>query len=354
MDDTIADYVTAAVAPHVPRELISNEALADIRHVAALLPGPLTDFFGFECRLGTDEATADFLVCCRIRHGSREILAGRRSDCSLRAALQDHPVWRRIRAFSEAWDTPASLLHDAVHNIWLEFDIDGTRDPIPVPNVFIGSERLGQFDRHPNSRRMPPECEWLTDVALPMLLGGALDGAVRENVAWCLNHLPSSGCVFQVGLMLARESPITRVCVRGVAPEQIVAYLTDLAWEGTCDGLASFLALLQPKLKQIDIDLDLAERVLPKIGFECYDRNPPDESEFLAYLVSSELCTARKAQAMATWPGISQLQGRGSAFERAVHHIKVDYQAATATQAKAYLGLHQRWLPADAFPSRSR
>ena len=61
--DTVADYLAAAFDPHAVDGLISMDALADIRHVASLLPGAITDFFGFECPLGSEIGRAS----CRER-----------------------------------------------------------------------------------------------------------------------------------------------------------------------------------------------------------------------------------------------------------------------------------------------
>src|ERR1051326_8497721 len=72
--NTIGDYLDAAAAPYLPVGLVSPEALANIRGIAKVLPGALTDFFGFECPLGTDEATADFLACARSSEGARDVL----------------------------------------------------------------------------------------------------------------------------------------------------------------------------------------------------------------------------------------------------------------------------------------
>src|SRR5207253_9842264 len=57
--DTIADYVDAAAVPYVSADLISPHVLSNVRPIGCTLPGALTDFFGFECPLGTREPKAD-------------------------------------------------------------------------------------------------------------------------------------------------------------------------------------------------------------------------------------------------------------------------------------------------------
>jgi len=268
--DTVAAYVAASVVPYVAVQLISPEALADIQHIARKLPGAITDFFGFECELGSDQATADFLVCCRTRQGARELLAGQTPGFDIPFAFEDHPIWRRIRTFSEEWAKRASPLHQAVHNLWFELDIDDTRPRVPVPSVFIGSDQLRSFPPHADLGSMPKACAWFTDLALPILLGEELGAAARGQVARCINLLPPEGRLFQAGLMLARDSQTARLCVRGISKGQIVEYLRAIEWKGAWLELESLLQSLEQKVERIDLDLDVTDRVLPKIGLECY------------------------------------------------------------------------------------
>lgn len=368
--DTVADYVAAAAAPYLAAQLISPEALADIQHVAGRLPGAITDFFGFECELGSDRASADFLICCRTRQGARELLAGQTPGFDIPSAFEEHPIWRRIRAFSKQWAKPESLLYLAVHNLWFELDIDGTRPPIPVPNVFIGADRLRSSAPHADIGRMPKECAWLTDLALPLLLGQEVCAAARRQLARCINLLPPEGRLFQVGLMLARDTQAARVCVRGIATGQIVPYLRAIGWKGAWSELESLLQSLEQRVERIDLDLDVTDHVLPKIGLECYPGAEERRSqEFLAHLVSSRLCTAGKSASIATWSGTTYqaqtpdvwpqqlLAASGkwearvhSAFVRRLHHIKLDFPEAAPLRAKAYLGIHHKWLATEIIP----
>src|ERR1700733_2571679 len=97
---TVADYIEAAAAPYVSSDLISRDALAEIGRVANLLPGAVTDFFGFEFPLGVLAPTADFLVCSRASQGGLEVLTDRRPGRSLPANFNQHPVWQQVFAFS--------------------------------------------------------------------------------------------------------------------------------------------------------------------------------------------------------------------------------------------------------------
>ena len=361
---TIADYLDAAVAPRVSDRLISPGSLSNIRHIAALLPGAITDFFGFECELGVSDPTADFLVCCRASQGAPSVLSGQVPDRALPALLLNHPVWQRIRSFSTEWSNPESAIADRIHNIWLEFDVDGVPASIPVPSVFIGPENLQSATPAVNKSQMPDRCAWLTDSALPLLLGGELHPPLKGQIARCLNLMPPGARMFQVGLMLSRASSITRLCVRGVSRKQVLEYLQVLDYDSSSGELQALLESLSPMVERIDLDMDVGDRVLPKIGLECY--LPADTSatqQFLNQLVSRGLSTPAKAEALESWRGVAHershpeiwpkdllalsglLGGRAhSVFARWLHHVKIVYQPGLPLQAKAYLAVQHLWL----------
>lgn len=338
----LGEYLTTAVTPFVPAELISPNAFLRIQAAAGALPGAMTDFFGFECPLGTDEPLADFLICCRIRHGSREFLASQMPD-----ALRERPVWSRVAAFACEWTKLESPLFHGVHNLWFEFDLNRGDPPEAAPSVFLGSDRLG--------RSSPEECAWLTDLALPLLLGHELDPAVRRQVTRSLGLLPPEARLFQIGLMLSRPSAPVRLCLRGIPHAVLGAYLKELDWPGSTAELEPLLAALGEHAERIDLDFDAANRIQPKIGLECYlGPGRARLSRFLDYLVASEFCTAQKAQAIELWSGMTDgpepPDGDGRrVFIRAFHHAKIVYEPGAPVQAKAYLGVHHRRLSQEEF-----
>ena len=364
LQSSVADYINAAVTPYISGDLISPDVLANIQGIASLLPGALTDSFGFECPLGIREPRADFLVCSEASQGGREILAGHRPGTELTDLFQEHPVWRRIRSFSTEWSNPQSALFTNVHNMWSEFDVDGMPLSTPVPSVFIGATNLRPLQPAPDTSEMPSHCAWLTDSALPILLGSSLDSSLRRQIARCLNFLPSSAYIFQVGLMLGRTSPITRLCIGGLSGTQIIEYLRVLDYYTPLTEVEDLVNSLDPLVERIKLDLDVADRVLPKIGLECrVDADRVAIRRFFNYLVSSNLSTPAKAEALQSWGGMAHerltpdiwprdllalscfLRERvHSAFARLLHHIKIVYQPDLPLQAKAYFGVSHLWL----------
>lgn len=349
MTNTLADILNF-ISPDVPPSLISPEYLAHIGAVARLLPSTMTTFFGFESRLADDLPQADLLLYLTPNEGGRDILAGSVPAVRLLDSLQAHPVWQRLRRFSQTWADPTSLLSERVRDLWLEFDINDQPVSPPVPSCFF----------HP--QLLPGETgDWMTTTAIPLLCGQALPIPVEQKILACLAELPGKAYIFQVGVMMARPSTAVRLCIRDITPADILPYLTRLGWSGPSGPLAALIANLSRQVDRVDLDLDVGEVLLPKIGLECYfdpARQPQTEPRwrlFLDFLVQSGLCHPAKRDGLLGYPGYTRqkdqplwsdhLQITASLLDnhcesiifRGLHHIKIVYQPDGSLEAKAYL-----------------
>ena len=257
--DTLANYLVAATAIPISPDLIGPASIESILPIAAQLPGAITSFFGFECPLGSDEPRADFLVS--VKTEGRPILAGLSQERRLPADFKIHPVWERVAQFASLWADPQSALHGRVHNMWLEFDIHDSPPAIPVPSVFFGALD-GILCANAGS-------DWLTEAALPALQPG-LDSGTLRSVGRCIACLPSGAWIFQVGLMLARPAQVARLCIRGIAPAEVTGFLQAGGWQGPAVEVQALLDRFAPYSQRVDLDIDVATDLRPKIGLECY------------------------------------------------------------------------------------
>jgi hypothetical protein len=361
MNSTLVTTVQV-INPGLPSTLISTEYSAQVEAIAQYLPGGMTAFFGFECRLDDAVPGADFLLAVTATEGGRDILAGASPNAGLPGMLQAQPIWRRLINFCQDWANPDSPLHAHIHNLWLEFDIVNQQPDITAPNCFFGlCLRAGDANR------------WVVDTAIPLLHGASMPSDLAQNVRTCLEALPERAYVFQIGLMLARQVEAVRLCVRDIAPAQIVAYLSHLGWPGKLDSLAALLADLSRRVDRIDLDLDVGPTVLPKIGLECYFNNQvqpqaePRWRSFLEFLEAKGLCCPAKREGLLAYPGyirekadqagwpahlLTTARFLGNRYEsiffKGLHHIKVVYQPEYLLEAKAYLYVGQSWLPKKA------
>jgi len=352
--DSLAEHLTAALAPYRPEGLISHAALADIKSRAAShLLASMTGLYGFECRLGQRAPEADFLVC--IGPASEQWAPLQRLATGMTA-----PAWRRLAAFLEN-GAPAAA---EIHNMWLEFDLvassGGGADALPPPSLFFGTDRLTAMASS-EAGDLPPQAEWLA-TAIATLRGSAPAGAQRRTLARCLAALPASGRLFQVGMMLSRSEPFLRLCARDLGVAEIEPYLAAIGWPGARAALAVLLRRLAPLVDHFRLDLDLADSVLPPLGLECYIAEPARMAErFLALvqaLTEDGLCLPEKAAGLMAWFGItherrhraiwppSLLQRKAalgleeaSIFRRWIHHLKITIDGKGGVSAKAYLAV---------------
>lgn len=346
--------------PTISPHLIAPECWHQIESIAAVLPSAITSFFGFECRMGKEEAHADFLICAKAKQLGRKVLADDEYPVTLPQYLYDSPVWQQINNFSQQWNNPDSPLYQGVNNIWLEFDIDESLANIPVPSCFFGPQPIYSYS----------DARWTIDRALKLLQNKAVPQATAAQILNCFELLPENAYVFQIGVMLARKSDLARICIRNISPEATLEYLTALNWSGSIDGLKQTLEELSTYADRIDLDIDVGESVLPKIGLECYLEKQPKFNHkwelFLDYLVESGFCTEQKRASLLDYTGYMLGQpktelpdndseeafsladfGYQRIFFKGLHHVKLTYQEAEAQEAKAYLYVDRQLITSE-------
>jgi len=348
---SIDDYLQVAVAPYLSARLIDNEGWQRIRRWSLLLPGAMTEFFGFEIRLGTLDALADFLVC-----SDRDGIA---KTATIRVCEESPSFWRPLNPFFNSWTDPASNIYKNVHNFWLEFDASRSEE-VCLPGVFFGASDL--------FANKAGQSGWLIQDAVPLIAGKNLNEKERECIARCLFNLPEGAFLFQIGRMLSRPLDATRICVRGLRAEIMPAYLETLQWPGSIGRIRDLLGWLSPASARVDVDLDAADEIMPRIGLECYFNSGPQLIGFARALQERGLAETAKINAVLSWNGIVHervnrarwprdlaavsdlLEGRASSvFLRWLHHIKVVLSPDGDLEAKAYLAVSHHWLAPDEF-----
>lgn len=337
------------VANQRPDALISESAWVRMTRLAAGLPGGCSSFFGFECPLGTDAEHVDFLFCSTREEGHTRVLAAAAPGATDLA-------WQAVRALCAAWNAADAELA-GLHNLWLEFDV-GSRPQahaVERPSLFFGLQ----------PRSAGPA---LASRALGLVEPAALTGARAALLTRLFEALPDSAHVFQIGVMLARDAPAIRVCVRQIDVNGVAGLLTRLGWTGDHAALLDLLASLALRAERVDLDLDLGDEIGPRIGLECYpgsdDAVAARLSALTDWLVARELCSTQQAAALVRYQGLTHpravstpwpaswlavARARGDEYEscvcRWVHHVKLVFEAGAPRAAKAYLAVEH--VPLD-------
>lgn len=371
MTSSLNDIVTA-ISPTIPPTLISPRALAAIGAVAKHFPTTLGNTIGFECPLSTGTAEADFFLRVSGTWG-QSLLAGKSQPPPILDQLRleadsyppeferlwTHPVWQRIRYLAQSWSEPTSLLHKAIEDIWLEFDIASDVEDIPLPSSFFGIQFPGI-----------PSLEWVSQVALPTLLGAPISAATATTLKNCFANIPTSAKPFQVGLLSGRAAtetamPAIRLYIQNLQLSQLRLTLSRLAWPGDVDLLAQVLTRVCQGKGHFSLQLEIRDRLSPVIALECYFRDRTEWQKVLNRLMTTHFCSPEFAQALMDYPGFIRAKDSFVPFPDLFRHwsnqlfpyrecllvkrlayLKFTYQPGHPLLAKAYLGVSPTWVDA--------
>ncbi len=354
------------IEPAVVPKLMTVSNWNTIDRIAQILPNALSPFFGFEYRLGNTLAEVDFLLCVAADEAGKRVLGDRTYSVSLPALVAEEPIWQRITAFAEEWNTSTSAIAKDVFNIWLEFDTPNcfANGEIPIPSLFIGAYDIYRCDSLEEQKKRRA---WLVEEVFTLLLGKSLPIANKEMLYHCFQELPKGAYVFQIGLMLARKVETVRLCIRNISPLQVSSYLSAISWKGNIEKLTQFLHLLCPLVDRVDLDIDVDCSTQSKIGLECYLYQQPSLEPkwipFFDFLEERSLCLPENREAIFSYPGylresanqdrwpeglkrltkILGAKNEGILF-RGIHHVKINYENDAPQEAKSYLYVNRKIL----------
>jgi len=335
------------ICKDMPVELLDREGYLRLAAITAMLPAELSNFWGLECRLNTDEPLADVLFEIKNNTLGQKLLAGHKPSC-LDALCAEHSVWREIRTFASQWVQELNILNKHILNLWLEFDAehlashDFAENLIRNPSVFLGL-RSKELPRAESAEILHHASELLH-----------IPGFLLADLQSFIESIPPAGQLFQLGSMLGRPSRDIRVCVNQLHPDVIPGWLSEIGWRGDKHALSEFLHRLTPLLRATAIDLNLTEDgPSEKIGIECYmdwdDNSPEQWAVLLSFLQKFGLCSPNKSKGLLQYPGsvplaISNKTTDGALYLslfKMIHHIKLGFDGRRIIDAKVYLAIYR-------------
>lgn len=349
--------------------LLNNNNRKQLALVANHLPSAfLLHQVGFECDLCNPTACLDLLVAARQAQNG-PVLVEHTAAQALNHFNNQHPVWASLKQLAVLWRSP--LWSTSLDDLWLEFDVNGD-NPL-TPNLFMDPgvvvTDIAGWDA------------WWNQVGT-LMLGLPNDASLNldyiKDFYHCLQMLPQTAVVFQIGVMRARPPTGFRLCVSHLYLDAILEFLPNIGIHQG-DYLRESLVALQTLADGFTVHVDIPFTEQPRLSLECYLGEQPahaglratqsvettSENErwarLLDYLQSQGLCLPQKKAALlqynatltpntqtAEWPvGLLQLQQRiplRSALRRWIHHIKLDFVSGRPVKAKAYLSVGHTWL----------
>lgn len=370
MSTNLGSLVKHTVQPFVSELLINKESFETCNQVASHFPSNGIFMCGFECRLGTDSADADFLFCVN-KHSGRNLAwtcDDRDESALIPKPFKSNAIWEKIGVFGQSWVDDRDTLSREVDNIWFEFDCADNVDlNLPIPSFFFGP--VNTFTDSPAELQR-------VFATVQKLLGIGNDApgvaSLFEKVA---TELPAGSRVFQIGTMLSRLKAPSRICIRDLDGAQICEYLKALDWKGNVDLVRLELEAVLGLTKEIRLNLDVYESLGTKVGIECYFSHEDEGKsvrQFLAHLSDKNLCTEEKMKAVleysgvysnvtdGNWPAHLQLGTQLTQFKnisailRGINHIKLVFDTECMIEAKIYLKVQPIWLSKAEFMQMRR
>jgi hypothetical protein len=335
----------------IPRELVAEDARARIESIAERLPAQLASCVYIECRLAESGARTDLIV--GVDRRGRSILSGDHPliTSATTNSLQSIPAG--VADLCAEWHRESGRLHEQLERIWLEYDIDANvcEAQAPVPRLFFDFVHDTCASIQSNRRT--------ATLCVGIVAGEHLARRFDHAIERCLKALPPDAFVPYVGWFPKRQPGLFRLCIAGVQRKRMLLFLQSVGRSVEAERLLTVLGALAPFLvtgqAQLGvIHLDVGDDVQPGIALELLlDRRAQvkgvlTETALLERMVQLGLCAARKASALAAWPGCSverlPHEFWRSVVVRGVNHIKLVVKSDMTLEAKAYLSVQQRFL----------
>jgi hypothetical protein len=326
----------AHAAPHVPEGLI--DAAAWERLAALPRQFPAAGIVGaLECRLEAGASQIDFEVCITRSSGGQQALAAAMPGLASTNPAND-ARWERSVEFLRAWADPDSSLAATVPIIWLEFDLDAGSTGAPGPFAIATLDPQQAFEDDPATR--PARAAALNRV-IESLNGGALGSATRETLQYCLDALPAAGRLMHIAVRPGDGKSAVRIILQMPWPK-MVDYLERVGWPGDLAELAAWLQRTCPSMRLHSLNLDVTDRVGPRIGVEYhYDPGAPQWASLFDALEERGACTPERRAQLAAWPSDGASSNALVCVERELL-IKAVFAPGAPVQAKAYLAFTPR------------
>ena len=219
---SLAD-VFNSIEPSLPESLFGEDCRRRMRCVAARFPMQLSNFWGFECRLGELERSSDILFEIRKGNPGPVFLAGgEKNPSGIDELCEAGLTWQKLRAFAQNWTNPTHPWNHDIRNLWLEMDLVGgdVQKALSRPNIFFGPDLKISYER---------TLELIGELAPMFGRPVSQTYALREF----FDCLPEGARVFQIGFMLNRADDAgIRLCVDKVMEdtetEKIMSWLAKL------------------------------------------------------------------------------------------------------------------------------
>jgi hypothetical protein len=232
--------------------------------------------------------------------------------------------------------------------LFLEFDGDAPRLPIPVPSVFIGLdwpvEELSDEARRGGRDSDPARTPGFADVLqmITTLRRDPLPPATEALLARCFASMPAGGVVLHLAVMLGRPGEAVRLSLY-LPRADAVPYFEELGWRGLPElgrvlEIESRAAASSHPRAPVQIDVDVGGELGLGFGVMLQPRTEAAWPALVGVLLETGLCDTERARGLLCWPGGREVRG-GKTVQRYLAHAKLAAGGGAPLRAKAYIGV---------------
>jgi hypothetical protein len=328
------------VSPMLQPGLADEVCARNLCKLCSLFPYDITQDFGFESRLGDPNANCDFFLQIRKGTPGALMLAGKSSISNLSGQLLEDPFWQRIVRLFQVWADSEHIIAQSIEVFWLEFDYQDTGYNL-TPNLFFritesrGEDRNMQWELR---RRVLDEIYTiLFDIPFPSDLA--------NNLKVCIDALPESGELYQIGFMIPRKTEAIRLVLVRIGLDEIENYLNKINWPGEMEIVKNLASTYSSEFDYFVININIGKTILPYLSFEMYFQNMyqpqfgPKWGEAMDFLESQQLLTADKRTALVRFCGKIISNGLFPVrYFNGINHLKLVYKRNSPIECKGYFG----------------
>ncbi|MCP4213197.1 MAG: hypothetical protein GY765_01015 [bacterium] len=290
----------------------------------------------FEFELNGSPGESPDISLCLMQSSVKDILPHWEKAA---AAFERDAYWKKIITFCNAWADASLPLHNGIANVWFEFDSDKLERHLPAPCVFISPTTLFKSKQ----QAQLPNYDWIFEPTLALLTAKMISDAQMENIRRCMDTLPFGGVVFQIGVMMARETEQLRICT-SMPPAEYPSYLERIGWKGNVEAAKSMLHQLEKHVDAVFVDLNVGEFIEPTLAFECCYQGVAIGKRlegFLGFLQEKKICRSEQTDRLMYGLQDPGPETSGRILRKALSHVKLGLRLDNTWQAKAYLSLRR-------------
>lgn len=327
-------------SPGFHPELFSGKSVIALEELCSLLPFDIACDFGFESRLGKNEAFCDFFLKIKKNTPGSEILAGKSTFSSLSPLLLREPIWQKIVKIFDIWTTAGSSLALVVEEFWLEFDYQDASYNF-TPNIFFGiAENMEE------NRGMQWESRLrVLDEIYDILLDIPFPPALAKNLRACITALPDNAGLKHIGFMIPRQAEAVRLILVNLQTDKLEQYLKDIQWPGNYQEVRQMVDSYSAFFNYFVFNINIGVSVDPYLGMEMYFHKllqPQFDNRWDAafdFLESGKLLTHEKRAALTSFCGVRKVSGIFPvSYFKGISHLKLVYKQNSEAECKAYFG----------------